>query len=80
MENDRQAIASLLRRFAQGQTHEWEFDDFISVPANDDLIEQYRLEVADLPTVFPPETSSHFVSQAGVNRLLAIADSLEQSR
>jgi hypothetical protein len=69
----------MLRRFVRGDTQPWEFDDFISVITDDPVLEKCRIELAGLPSSFPPETSSRFVSQTGTDRILEIAEFVEKN-
>jgi hypothetical protein len=77
MRQERKAVANLLRRFADGQVEGWEFDDSLSSASDDPVVEACRLELAKLPSLFPPTVSSHFASQKGVERILEFADDLE---
>lgn len=82
MRAERKEAAALLKRFVEGGIKEWELDDFISSRSNDPILEAYRLEVARIPLLFPPEVSTHYTSGEGTSRILeisrALADAVEK--
>ncbi len=79
MTSERQEISDLLRRFVAGNVLDWEFDDFISCRSEDPLVEAFRLEIAALPEVFPPETDAGYASHSGISRILEIAHKLQET-
>jgi hypothetical protein len=74
----RQDIADLLRRFLRGDVEEWEFDDFISSPSDDKLVEEVRRRVAEIPDKFPPSKSGHYASSEGLSEISSLADRLSK--
>ncbi len=42
-------LALLIRRFLDGSTDAWEWDDFISIRSGDPAVEQYRSMIAAVP-------------------------------
>ena len=80
MRSQRQEVSNLLKRFVRGDIKDWEFDDFISTPNDDPLIEQFRIEVGQLPLICPAEDDSRYVSGEGIKRIIEISDDLLRSK
>lgn len=72
-------VAEMLKRFARGEAQDWEFDDFLSSP-NTGEMENYRHELVDLPNLYPPTEIGHYCSEAGVKRIIEIANEIEVLR
>ncbi len=72
----RHEVSNLLKRFVNGNVEDWEFDDFITSKITDPIINKYRIEIADLPSVFPAENTESYVSSEGIVRILEISDEL----
>ena len=79
MSSEKKQIADLLQRFVNGHVLDWEFDDFISFKSKDAVVEAYRLEIAQLPEAYPPETGTHYTSITGKNRIVEISRALHKS-
>jgi hypothetical protein len=77
MNEERKRIAELLKRFLNGTAAEWEFDTFLSSRHGEPDIEKYRIELAELPNLYPPQESSHYVSKYGVARIRDIIGELD---
>ena len=55
---DDSEVRAILKAFIYGDTGEWDWDDFISVPIKDAYLNAVRIICRDLPTRFPPELGS----------------------
>ncbi len=58
LEMDDTEVRAILRAFIYGETGEWDWDDFISLPVEDAYLNAVRIICRDLPTRFPPELGS----------------------
>ncbi len=65
--------AETIERFVEGRSDAYEWDDFISRPADDPFIEKIRAECAELPTRFPATMPSEYCNEAGAFRLKELA-------
>ncbi|MEA3054144.1 MAG: hypothetical protein QOG72_3047 [Sphingomonadales bacterium] len=79
MELDRKSVADLLQRFVEGDGPPWELDDFASARSKDPLVEACRMEILQLPGLFPPEEGSHYTSGQGIERILEMAQRLREA-
>jgi protein PhnA len=67
-------VAELAKRFADGETEDWEWSTFEAVPAEASAVEQLRQEVLAVATQFPPRTVNEWCAPEGLNALRAIAN------
>jgi len=68
-------IADIIQRFLDGALRDsWEWDDFISVPLADPVLETVRRRCADLREEFPAPTADMYCGPGGhdvLRRLIA---------
>lgn len=76
MSEDRNRVAEMLRRFVNGTSSPWEFDDFISTPQRDIDLEEARVEILAIPNQFPADTADAFASERGLDRIVEISKKL----
>jgi hypothetical protein len=62
-------IADLLDRFVNDEVSPYEWDDFVSVPEKDPLLEAIRFECASLPERFPPRSQTEYCGEGCDARL-----------
>jgi hypothetical protein len=59
-------IADIIQRFLDGTSRDsWEWDDFISVPLADPVLETVRRRCAGLRDEFPPPTPDSYCGPEG---------------
>ena len=63
--------------FLSGRGATWDWDDFISIPLDDPLLEEVRLKCASLPARFPPTGPGQYCSEAGMAELRGFLDALK---
>lgn len=72
-------VADLLERFVRSSGDRYEWDDFISTPFHDPVLDAVRRESASLPDVDPPQHDGEYCGERGAERLLALAELLRRS-
>lgn len=73
---NRAEAKELIGRFVAGETTDWEWDDFVSTPSRDSLLESLRVKCLQVRDEFPPERAGEYCSESGAKQLLALADDL----
>lgn len=68
------AAADVITRFVSGPIGNWEWDDFTSLASQDPAVEVVRLEAVAVCDNFPPDHRGGWTSEAGMKRLLEIAE------
>ena len=69
-------VETYIRRFLDGSGGRWDWDDFISVPLDDPILEQVRLTAVQIPDRFPATQVGHYCSAEGLAELRKLADAL----
>jgi hypothetical protein len=69
-------VANKLEEFLEGRGRPWDWDDFISTPLDDPVLERIRVESATLPDRFPPLEADHYCSPLGLARLRELLDTI----
>mgnify|MGYP001309513816 CR=1 FL=1 len=77
MRLSREDVIKYIREFLEGSGEQWDWDDFTSVPLDDPTLERVRLECVSLPDRFPPKRKGHYCSEAGLEELRRLAETLE---
>lgn len=72
----REGASRTIERFVDGGGGAWDWDDFISVPDADPLLEEARRKCIEVPQRFPPEDSHHWCGPKGLDELRRIAQEL----
>ena len=62
-------VRDILMRFLDDKTGPYEWDDFISVPIRDQMLDAIRERCIGLPVEFPPEVPGHYCNESGDNVL-----------
>ncbi len=75
----RENVCRTIEEFADGGGGPWDWDDFISVPDVDPLLEQARRRCADVPEQFPPEGPRQWCGPKGLDALRRITQELRGS-
>lgn len=57
---EREYVLDNLRKFLDGNSNEWDWDEFISTPLNVSYYDSIRILCRDLPNVFPADKASGF--------------------
>ena len=70
-------VSSILFRFLSGEAAQWEFDDLISSPRQDEL-EKFRLELALIREQYPSPNGGQYCNAEGLNRIKEIAEEIRQ--
>ncbi len=73
----RDAVTAI-RHFLDGTGDEWEWDDFISVPAKNQDVAKLQGFCRELPTTYPPTKKTEYCSAGGLERLRQILSDLEK--
>jgi hypothetical protein len=58
-------VADLLEGFLDGTSGSWDWDDFISVPIEDDRLETVRKRCAELSFEFPTHRPGYYCGEEG---------------
>jgi len=74
----RKEVASLIERFIDGSSSEWEWDDFISIVSSDDQIEDVRRSCSQLADRYPPVSHGQYCSPKGIEELRSLIASLRR--
>jgi hypothetical protein len=62
--------ARIIQSFLDGTSKEWEWDDFISIPINDDpFLEEIRKKCAAVKDGFPSGKNDQYCNEEGVKAL-----------
>lgn len=61
----RDEVAGILERFLAGTSGDWEWDDFLSSPVKDPVLNEIRLRCSKLDSEFPPEKAGEFCNSRG---------------
>jgi hypothetical protein len=69
MNQERSKVVCLVRQFIQGNVGPYEWDDFLSIPLKDTVLEQLRITCVELPKTHPPTDRNHYCSPAGLMEL-----------
>lgn len=68
--------ALLVRRFVSDQTEEWEWDDFISIRTDDEILNAFKGYCSDVQQAYP--SPSAYCNKKGFEKMLEAAESLAQ--
>ena len=66
---DRSRIADTLERFLNGTGSDWEWDDFVALPIQDQKLEAIRVRCLTLDKEFPPANAGAYCNEEGLNVL-----------
>lgn len=73
-------VANEIAAFLDGQSGEWDWDEFISLRLSDPELDAVRLLCARLPELDPPVDRRHYCGEQGMNILARLADDLKNGR
>jgi hypothetical protein len=62
----REEVAQTLEGFINGTGGQWDWDDFMSSPIEDNKLELIRLRSSGLDSEFPPKQIGSFCNEAGL--------------
>lgn len=65
-------IADIIDRFLQGKSASWEWDDFISCPISDSVLDNIRKQCGKLNKEYPPQLPGEYCSAMGIEVLKEI--------
>ncbi len=75
----RESIADIIERFLDNTYAKYEWDDFISIPLKDPLLEEVRHQCIEVATLYPPDHPLYqWCNDEGRRVLRAIATWLRQ--
>lgn len=74
MSEEMRAALDSVRDFLEGTGGDWDWDDFLSVPARDPNAKRLQGFCRQLTHDFPPETRTEYCSRSGMERLRAVLD------
>lgn len=73
-------VAKIIQDFLDERGGGWDWDDFISIPIEDDYLEKIRLRCADLDHEFPPSVKGHFCNDDGIEVLREYVSALKNTK
>ncbi len=74
-------MSEIIERFLGGTAHDYEWDDFTSMPIADPFLNGVRQACAHADSAYPPEPGSgRYCSDQGVELMRAIAASLKWAK
>ena len=76
--NEREALASTIERFVNGQASPHEWDDFVGIPFADSDLENIRQECLVVQQRFPPSKNSAYCNDEGAAYLLDVVARLRR--
>lgn len=79
MKRTRIEVATIIERFVDGRSSPYEWDDFISRPVEDSVIDEIRLECVAIPERFPPSVPTQYCNEQGAERLKGLAARLRST-
>jgi hypothetical protein len=77
--SSRAAVADLLERFLNLGTTAWEWDDFVSVPQSDPLLEEIRTACLKVRQDYPAGAIGAWCSSEGIEEMRKITVRLRSS-
>ncbi len=72
-------LAKLIDSFLNGTSGAWGWDDFISKPQDDPVVEQIRRTCIELPDKFPSEKANAYCNEQGLEVLRKLSRDLLKS-
>jgi hypothetical protein len=76
MKLSRQKVITYIDDFLNGRGGEWDWDDFTSIPLDDQNLESMRKLCVSLPELYPPNKSGQYCNEAGMELLSKIVKDL----
>lgn len=67
-----------IQHFLDGEDGKWDWDDFISVPAQTSAVAQLQGFCRELPTLYPPVNTTEYCNSEGLTQLREILIGLKQ--
>lgn len=68
-----------IRRFLDGTDEVWDWDDFLSVPAQTTKVAQLQGFCRQLPTAYPPEQKTDYCNALGLQKLREVVIETENT-
>ncbi len=62
-------VANIIEHFLDGTGGAWDWDDFISSPIHDDVLDRYRLKCNAVSEDYPTEKPGQFCNEDGVKAM-----------
>jgi hypothetical protein len=72
-------IAATIRNFIEGKGGDHDWDDFLTFPMKDSVLDAIRLECENIQTQYPADKKGMWCSHAGIEKLKAIEERLRGS-
>ena len=73
-------VAQILEDFLAGTGGKWAWDDFISIPIEDEALERIRIRCSGLDSEFPPLEKGHFCNEEGLDVIRGFLGDLRTRR
>jgi hypothetical protein len=75
---DPSTAADVIERFIEGKSSDWEWDDFISSPIGNPILEKIRARCLQLDKEFPPTNSGQYTNDKGLEILRSYVEQLRR--
>lgn len=62
-------VSNIIERFIEGKGTDWEWDDFISSPIHDPMLDKIRLRCSQLDKEFPSARPEEYTNEKGLEVL-----------
>jgi hypothetical protein len=76
MKRTREQVLETIEAFVDGTGRQWDWDGFTSIRIDEPELEAIRKRCVELPTEFPPTTAKEYCSEAGMQVMRELAQSL----
>jgi hypothetical protein len=62
-------VADVIESFITDTCGDWDWDDFIYTPINDDKLNRIRIQCGEIALKYPPTEPGHYTNEEGINVL-----------
>lgn len=69
-------VADIIERFIENKGFQWDWDDFISCPINDPILDKIRIHYSNLPKEYPPDKTGAYTNGKGLEILRQYVEQL----